>query len=93
MRNYLNISQSKDLENKKEKILYRLLEIFPGFLSWGTLISAILLSWLAPVVVAIFIILFDLYWLLKVSYLAFHQVVSFLQMKKNLKINWLEKLT
>ena len=90
---YLDISRAKDLENQKEKILYRLLEIFPGFLSWGTLISAILLSWLAPVVVAIFIILFDLYWLLKVSYLAFHQVVSFLQMKKNLKINWLEKLT
>ena len=93
MRNYLNISRAKDLENKKEKILYRLLEIFPGFLSWGTLISAILLSWLAPVAVAIFIILFDLYWLLKVGYLAFHQVVSFLQMKKNLKIDWLEKLS
>ena len=93
MRNYLNISRAKDLENKKEKILYRLLEIFPGFLSWGTLISAILLSWLAPVAVAIFIILFDLYWLLKVSYLTFHQVVSFLQMEKNLKIDWLEKLT
>ena len=93
MRNYLNISQSKDLENPKEKILYRLLEIFPGFLSWGTLISAILLSWLAPVAVAIFIILFDLYWLLKVGYLAFHQVVSFWQMKKNLKIDWLEKLS
>ena len=93
MRNYLNISRAKDLENKKEKILYRLLEIFPGFLSWGTLISAILLSWLAPVAVAIFIILFDLYWLLKVGYLAFHQVVSFWQMKKNLKIDWLEKLS
>ena len=93
MRNYLNISQSKDLENPKEKILYRLLEIFPGFLSWGVLISAILLSAFAPVVVAIFIILFDLYWLLKVSYLTFHQVVSFLQMEKNLKIDWLEKLT
>ena len=90
---YLDISRAKDLENQKEKILYRLLEIFPGFLSWGTLISAILLSWLAPVVVAIFIILFDLYWLLKVSYLAFHQVVSFLQMEKNLKIDWLEKLS
>ena len=92
-KNYLDISRAKDLENKKEKILYRLLEIFPGFLSWGTLISAILLSRLAPVVVAIFIILFDLYWLLKVSYLAFHQIVSFLQMKKNLKIDWLEKLS
>jgi len=93
MKEYLNISGTQDLKNSKEKILYRLLEIFPGFLSWGALISAIFLSWLAPVVVAIFIILFDLYWLLKISYLAFHQIVSFLQMKKNLKIDWLEKLS
>jgi hypothetical protein len=93
MRNYLDISRAGDLENKKEKILYRLLEIFPGFLSWGTLISAILLSALAPAAVAIFIILFDLYWLLKVGYLAFHQIASFWQMKKNLKIDWLEKLS
>jgi cellulose synthase/poly-beta-1,6-N-acetylglucosamine synthase-like glycosyltransferase len=92
MKNYLSISRAEDLKNPKEKILYRTLEIFPGFLSWGALISAIFLSWLAPVVVAIFIILFDLYWLLKISYLAFHQIVSFLQMKKNLKIDWLDKL-
>ena len=91
-KDYLNISKAEDLEVPKEKILYRLLEIFPGFFSWGTLISAVLFSWLAPVVVAIFIIIFDFYWLLKISYLSFHQIASFLQMKKNLKIDWLEKL-
>lgn len=93
MKDYLNIAQAEDLKNKKEKILYRLLEIFPGFLSLGTLIGAFFLSWLAPVVVAIFIILFDLYWLLKISYLSFHQIVCFSQMRKNLKINWREKLS
>lgn len=92
MKDYLNISQVKDLKNPKEKILYRFLEIFPGFLSWGTLITALILSFLAPIVVAIFIILFDFYWLLKVAYLSLHQISSFLEMKKNLKTNWLEKL-
>jgi len=91
-RDYLNLSWAQDLKNPKEKILYRFFEILPGALSWGTLGAAFILSWLAPAVVAIFIIVFDLYWLLRVSYLSFHQLASYRQMKKNLKINWLEKL-
>jgi len=43
-------------------------------------------------VVAIFIIIFATYWLLKVIYLSCHQVASFRQMRKNLKINWLREL-
>jgi hypothetical protein len=93
MEDYLNISRAEDLEDSKERFLYRLLEIFPGLLSWGTLISAFFLSAFAPIAAAIFIILFDLFWLLKIGYLAFHQVVSFLQMKKNLKVNWSERVS
>lgn len=89
---YLNISQAEDLKNLREKILYRLLEIFPGFLSWGTLTSAFFLSFFAPIVVAIFIILFDIYWLLKIGYLSFCQITAFFQMKKNLKIDWLKRI-
>lgn len=92
MQSYINISRAQDLENPKERVLYRLLEILPGFLSWATLILAFFLSWGLPAAAAIFIILFDFYWLLKVVYLSFHQIASFLQMKKNLKINWLEKI-
>jgi len=92
MKDYISLSRAEDLKNPKEKNLYRLLEILPGFLSWGTLISAFLFSWLAPAVVAIFIILFDFYWLLKVNYLSFHHIASFKEMRKNLKIDWLEKL-
>jgi cellulose synthase/poly-beta-1,6-N-acetylglucosamine synthase-like glycosyltransferase len=89
---YLNLSRAQDLKDKKERFLYRILEILPGFLSWGTLVLTIFLSWSAPTIVAIFIILFDFYWLLRVFYLTFHQIVSFLKMKENLKIDWLEKL-
>ena len=89
---YLNLARAQDLKNKKERILYRFFEILPGFFSWGTLAGVFILSWLAPIAVAIFIIVFDLYWLLKVVYLSFYQVASYQQMKKNLKTNWLEKL-
>lgn len=89
---YLNLSQAQDLKDKKERILYRFFEILPGLLSLGTLGGAFILSWMKPVVIAIFIILFDLYWLLKVLYLSFHQISSFLKMKRNLKIDWLKKI-
>jgi len=89
---YLTLSRASDLQNPKEKILYRCFEILPGFLSWGTLITALILSWLVPIVVAIFIIAFDFFWLLRISYLSFHQLSSYRQMKKNLKTDWIEKL-
>ena len=71
----------------------RAYEFVPGFLSWITIILMFLISWLSPAGVAIFIILFDIYWLLKTIYLSLHLRSTFGRMKKNLKINWLEKLT
>ena len=68
---YLHVAHARDLKGK-DRILYRLFEIFPGFLSWGTLIGIVLLSIYKPVVAAIFIIVFDLYWLLKTAHLGFH---------------------
>lgn len=91
-KDYLDISSSRDLVNPKEKILYRIFETIPGVIIWATFITAVLLSWLAPAIVAVFIIIFDLLWLFRISYLSFHQVSSYRQMKKNLLINWLEQL-
>jgi len=93
MRNYLSLSRAEDLKDPKDRALYRSLEILPGFLSWLTLGGAFLLSWLSPITVAVFIILFDFYWLLKISYLSFHQISSFNRMQKNLKTDWLQKIS
>lgn len=71
---------------------YRLFEIVPGALTWLTLLLMFLLSWLTPAVVAVFIILFDIYWLLKSVYLSLHLRNTFSQAKANLKANWLAKL-
>jgi len=91
-KDYLKISKSSDLKSSRNRALFRTFEILPGFLSWGTLIIAFILSWLAPAAVAIFIIIFDTFWLLRISYLSLHQSASYRQMKKNLKTDWLEKL-
>ncbi len=70
----------------------RLYEIIPAALAWATLVLMVLFSWKLPVFASIFIILFDLYWLLKSVYLSFHLRHTFGEMQKNLQIDWLKKL-
>lgn len=67
-------------------------EMIPGILTWLTLVSIVLFSWLLPVWVSVFIIFFDIYWLLKVVFLSFHLRATFREMKKNMKVNWLAEL-
>lgn len=92
MKEYIKIGFARDLKTPRDRRLFRFLEILPGALSWGTLILMIFLSWKKPIWVAFFIIAFDIYWLLKTIFLAFHQQVSYRKMKENLEINWLQKL-
>lgn len=73
-------------------MIYRAFEILPGFLAWLTIGLIILLSYLTPVFIAIFIIIFDIYWMIKTTFLSIHMRSSFNKMRENLKINWLEKL-
>ena len=89
---YLNIGRASDLKDAKERRLYRLFEILPGALSWGTLAVLAFLSWLTPVAVAFFIIAFDVYWLLKTIFLSLHLRSGFKAMRANLTVDWFEKL-
>lgn len=73
--------------------MYRFFELIPGSLTWITLLAIIILSWLYPVPVSIFIILFDIYWLLKTIYLSLHLRSTFGNMKKNLLVDWLRELS
>jgi cellulose synthase/poly-beta-1,6-N-acetylglucosamine synthase-like glycosyltransferase len=89
---YLKVAFHFDLTEKKDRLIYRLLEIFPGALSWGTLIILFLASWQKPVWASLFIIIFDLYWLLKSIYLSAHLRSSWKRFRKNLKTDWKERL-
>ncbi|MDP3974896.1 MAG: glycosyltransferase family 2 protein [Candidatus Jorgensenbacteria bacterium] len=68
--------------------MIRFYEMLPGMLSWGTLSVLLVFSWQLPAVVAIFIVLFDLYWFLKTVYLFFHLRYSFVRMKRELARDW-----
>jgi len=72
--------------------IYRLFEILPGALAWTTLGAVAFFSWFAPAATAIFIIIFDVYWLFKTIYLSLHLRVTFKKMRKNLETDWFKKL-
>ncbi len=77
---------------RRTRSLHRFFEILPAALTWLTFILMFVCSWFVPFWVAIFIILFDTYWLFKTIYLSFHLRATFQEMRRVTKINWLEKL-
>src|SRR4030042_2593213 len=89
---YLKIGRASDLEDKKERRIYRFLEILPGGISWLTLFLVVLLSWLKPVWMAYFVICFVIYWLCRTIYFSFHLQACYRQMKINEETDWLRKL-
>jgi cellulose synthase/poly-beta-1,6-N-acetylglucosamine synthase-like glycosyltransferase len=70
----------------------RFFEMLPGILAWLTLIFMVLFSWLLPVWVSIFIILFDIYWVMKTVYLSLHLRATFSEMRRAMKIDWLAEI-
>jgi len=87
---YLRVGKATDLTGRDYKI-YRTLEILPGFLSISTLIILFILSYFKPVLVAYFIIAFNVYWLLLVLYMAIFLITSYRNLKKGLKTDWRTK--
>lgn len=72
--------------------LYRFFEIIPGVLTWATLVAVVILSATAPVFIAIFIILFDVYWFLKTIYFYFHLRATFKKMRTSMKTDWFAEI-
>ena len=89
---YLKIAFSPELRGK-DRLIYRALEIFPGALAWGTLSGMFLASYFIPVYAAFFIIIFDLYWLIKTVFLSLHLRANARRMKIHLDTDWAERLT
>jgi len=90
---YLHIGRAGDIQDAGDRKLYRFLEILPGLSAWLTLVLIVILSFLAPFFMALFIIAFDVYWLLKTVYLSLHLRVAYNRLRINSKINWLERLS
>lgn len=86
---YFHVGSAKDLTGK-DKVLFRLFEILPGALSWGTILLIVFLSAFKPIWAAYFIIAFDFYWLLKTAHLSYYHRYNWRRLKHNIKVDWKE---
>ena len=71
---------------------YRILEMIPGSLVWLTFILAIVLSFVKPLWVMYFIIIFSIYWLFRVFYFIFYLAISWRRFRRDIKISWFQKV-
>jgi len=75
----------------REKRLQRALEILPGALTWGTFIALAILAFVSPWAMAIFVILFCLYWLLRVLYYAGLMLAAYGRLRRERGIDWFSR--
>src|SRR3989338_1645353 len=71
---------------------YRLYEILPGLSIWLTLIAGVVLSFTRPLWMIYFILIFDVYWVLRVIYFSFYLFLSWRRFRKAIKKNWFQHM-
>ena len=71
---------------------YRLYEILPGASVWLTLILSVVLAFTQPLAMIYFIIVFDIYWVLKVLNFSFYLLIAWRRYWRLRKIDWRARL-
>jgi len=72
---------------------YRLYEMLPGLSIWATLIGGIVLSLIKPLWMIYAVLVFDVYWVLRVVYFSFYLILSWWRFRKSVRVDWFKKLT
>jgi hypothetical protein len=85
-----NFPDPKTKEKGKRRI-QRLLEIIPGVLTWLTIAGMFILSFFVPVWVAVYIILFDIYWIFRTIFIAYYSIQGYRKLRKGTAIDWWER--
>ena len=70
----------------------RFWEMVPGLLVWGSFIFAVVFSFVKPLWVIIFIIVFDLLWLYRVLYFNIFVVMTWIKYHRAIRVDWQEKI-
>lgn len=76
---------------KNSQRINRLLEIIPGSISWCIIILFILLAVFKPVTCAVFIIIFDFYWIIRTCYLTTLLLIAHHKLSKQEGKDWLKE--
>lgn len=73
------------------EFLYRLFEILPGALTWGIFLLLIILSFIFPLVVAGFIIVYAIFWFVRSITMSYRLIIGYRNFARDIKINWFKK--
>lgn len=71
---------------------YRVYEILPGLSIWLSLILCVVLGFFKPLWMIYVVVVFDVYWVLRVLYFSLYIIISWNRFRVAVKTNWLEKL-
>ena len=74
--------------NKRDRIIQRLLEILPGFVSWNLILFPYWGILIIPNVVAYTVLVFNLYWFYQSAMVAVAAIVSHYRMQASMKYDW-----
>lgn len=69
----------------------RMYEIIPGLMTWSTLLGLVALSITKPLWAAIIIIVFDLYWAIRVVYLTTLMLFAYRKLAREKSIDWFSR--
>lgn len=78
-------------EIPSERRVQRMLEVIPGILTWATLFGMVIFSFLLPIWVSIFIIVFDIYWIYRTIFISFYSVKAYRKLSEGKKTDWWER--
>lgn len=75
-------------DTKRNESYRRAFEIIPGLLTWTTIITLLILAFIKPLWVAIFVITFDLYWVIRMTYLSLLLLFAYRRLAKERYLDW-----
>ena len=76
----------------RTKFYQRLAEIFPASTIWLTFAAAIILSFAQPLWAICFVIIFVVYWIVRLFYMMVWLVLSWFKYRRDIKVDWFNEL-
>jgi hypothetical protein len=77
-----------EIPNRPRSFKYRFFEILPAAISWGMIITLLLLSFFNPLLASIFLMLVIVGLFVRAVGIAFHTITGFNVVKKSMRVNW-----
>ena len=82
----------REFITKHDRVIHRLLEILPGFVSWNIILFPYWGIFVIPTTVAYFVLIFNIYWFYQSLQIAFTAVLSHLRIQASIAYDWLGDL-